>query len=99
MIVEYKLDAGPRGMVTPYWVKDGGYFQDPDNHTLVGWTPNKPGREFKIPDSVLTLTQDAFVSRILDIHSRYPMLDEDRNALTQEAVTEIAVSWYTSKEV
>ena len=36
MIIEYKLDAGPQGMTIPNWVKDGGYYRDPDNFTMVG---------------------------------------------------------------
>lgn len=72
MIVEYSLDAGLRGMIVPYWVEEGGYFQDPDNFTLVGWTLDAP-HEFKVPDTVLVLGNAAFVARILDTHSYCPM--------------------------
>lgn len=99
MIVEYKLDAGPHGMVTPYWVKDGGYFQDPDNHTLVGWTPDKPEREFKVPDSVLVLNKEQMISRVLNIHARYPMYDAEGNILATETISEMIANWYNSKEI
>lgn len=98
MIVEYKLDAGPRGMITPYWVKDGGYFQDPDNHTMIGWTPDKPAREFKVPDSVLTLSRDQVTARLLNIHSRHPMRDRENNILSDQQVTDMATAWYDSKQ-
>lgn len=96
MIVEYKLDAGPRGMVVPTWVKDGGYFQDPDSFTMVGWTPDAP-REFKVPDSVLVLDKAALTARVLGIHSRYPMRGEGEIALTTEQVTTLVSDWYDSK--
>jgi hypothetical protein len=96
MIVEYKLDAGPRGMVVPAWVKDGGYFQDPDSFTMVGWTPDAP-REFKVPDTVLVLSKETLTTRVLSIHSRYPMLDPEDTALTTEQVTSLVSDWYDSK--
>lgn len=96
MIVEYKLDAGPRGMVVPAWVKDGGYFQDPDNFTMVGWTPDAP-REFKVPDSVLVLSKAELVSRVLGINARYPMVNEEGVELTTQEVTDIVSAWYDSK--
>lgn len=96
MIVEYKLDAGPRGMVTPYWVKDGGYFRDPDNFTMVGWTPDAP-REFKVPDSVLVLTKETLTQRVLGINAKYPMKDQEGNDLTTEQITLMVSNWYDSK--
>ena len=97
MIVEYKLDAGPRGMVVPAWVKDGGYYQDPDNFTMVGWTPDAP-REFKVPDSVLVLDLAGVISRTMGIHSRYPFKNEEGNTLTDAEVEAQATAWYNSKQ-
>lgn len=94
MILEYKLDAGPHGMVTPYWVKDGGYFYNPDNYTFVGWSPDV--REYKIPDSVLVLTQEELVSRVLAIHSLHPFNDELGTNMTTEQVTNLVNSWYSN---
>jgi len=95
MIVEYKLDAGPHGMHTPYWVKDGGYYRDPDNSTMVGWTPDV--REFKVPDSVLRLTKETLTQRVLGINARYPMLDMQGNALSDEQIAQMVSDWYDSK--
>lgn len=101
MIIEYKLDAGPRGMTVPAWVKDGGYFRDPDNFTMVGWTPDAP-REFKVPDSVLVLTKAEAAARLLDIHSRYPMQKEQEDGtrvdMTTAEVTAMSDAWYDSKQ-
>lgn len=95
MIVEYKLDAGPRGSVVPYWVKNGGYYRDPDNYTMVGWTPDAP-REFKVPDTVLVLDLNSLTTRVLSIHSRYPMKDEDGVTLTDAQVSTQVSNWYNT---
>jgi hypothetical protein len=94
MILEYKLDAGPNGMVTPYWVKDGGYFQDPDNFTMVGVSPAV--HEYKIPDSVTTLTEAELDARVLGIHSRHPITDVDGNTLTEAQVSDLVSAWCTA---
>lgn len=97
MIIEYKLDAGPRGMVVPAWVKDGGYYQDPDNFTMIGWTPDAP-REFKVPDSVLVLDLSGCIARVMSIHSRYPFTNEEGVALSDAEVEAQVTAWYNSKQ-
>ena len=64
--LEYKMDAGPEGMHTPYWVDNGGYWQHPTNHTLIGAT--RDNQEFKIPDTVTKLTAAELETRALTIH-------------------------------
>ncbi|MDB4512079.1 hypothetical protein N9060_01315 [Arenicella sp.] len=91
MILEYKLDAGPNGMVTPPWVENGGYFQDPDNFTMVGVSPAV--HEYKIPDSVTTLTEAELEARVLSIHSRHPMTDPENNTMTDAQVSEMVSAW------
>ena len=96
MIIEYKLDAGERGSVIPPWVKDGGMYRDPDNYTMVGWTPDAP-RKFKIPDTVLVLDKAALTTRVLNLHSRYPLQkddDEDMVDMTNDEVTAQVLAWY-----
>ncbi len=100
-ILEYKLDASPQGMICPAWVEDGGYFLDPDNHTMVGKCRAK--QEWKIPDSVLKLTLEQLKERLIDIHSRYPFKDigspeEGGAVLTTEQVKQIASDWYGAEE-
>jgi hypothetical protein len=97
MIIEYKLDAGPQGMTVPNWVKDGGYYRDPDNFTMVGWTPDAP-REFKVPETVTVLDKAALTTRILDMHGRYPMQKEGDDGslinMTTDEVTAEVSTWY-----
>lgn len=97
MIIEYKLDAGPHGMTIPNWVKDGGYYRDPDNFTMVGWTNDAP-REFKVPETVTVLDKAALTTRVLNIHGRYPMQKKDSegnpvNMTTDEVTAEVS-TWY-----
>ena len=69
--LEYKLDAGPGGMHAPYWIDQGGYWYNPDNHTFVGAT--RDNQEFKIPDTVTKLTAAEIETRQLAIHAAHPM--------------------------
>jgi len=98
MIIEYKLDAGTRGMVVPTWIKDGGYYQDPDNFTMIGWTPDAP-REFKVPDSVLVLDLAGVIARTMGIHGRYPFTTEKGEAMSDAEVESQVTTWYNSKQV
>jgi len=95
MIIEYKLDAGPFGMICPLWVKDGGYYRDPDSFTMVGWTDDAP-REFKLPETVTTLNKAALTTRVLDIHSRHTFIDEDGEDMTTDEVTAMVSTWFDS---
>lgn len=91
MILEYKMDMGPAGMHTPYWVADGGYFPNPDNYTMLGWSPDV--REYKIPDSVVKLTNEQVVARMLSIHNSNPYRDTDGNMMTTQQVTDMVNAW------
>ena len=96
MIIEYKLDAGERGSVIPPWVKKGGYYRDPDDYTMVGWTPDAP-RKFKIPDTVLTLDKAALTTRVLNLHNRYPLQKDDGDDMvdmTSDEVTSQVSAWF-----
>jgi hypothetical protein len=96
-ILEYKLHKTDRGMVCPGWVEDGGYWGDPDNHTLIGWSPDEANREYYIPDTVTTLTQSQLVTRVLDIDTRYPMTDIDGNEMADSDITIMVNNWTTSR--
>jgi Tfp pilus assembly protein PilZ len=95
-IVEYKLDAGPSGLVTPYWVTDGGQFRDPDDHTLIGRIADSPRRQ-KVPDTVLRLTPAELQLRVAGIHSRYPYSGTGAGAtgteLTSAEVAAMVAAW------
>jgi hypothetical protein len=90
-IVEYKLDAGPSGLVTPYWVTDGGQFPD-DDHTLIGKVADSPRRQ-KVPDTVLRLTAAELQTRVAGIHARYPYRDTTGTELTSAEVAAMVAAW------
>ena len=68
--LEYKMDAGPGGMHTPYWIDDGGYWGNSADHTMIGAT--RDNQEFKIPDTVTKLTAAELETRQLAIHAAHP---------------------------
>jgi hypothetical protein len=97
--LEYKLDMGPGGMHTPYWVDDGGYWGNPANHTMIGAT--RDNQEFKIPDTVTKLTAAELETRQLAIHAATPMKKMEADGLTMTEMSEAEVrtavqNWVTS---
>jgi hypothetical protein len=71
-IIEYKLHPIPRGgMKIPDFVTDGGYWGNPDDHTLIGTVPD--GVEYYVPDTVTTYTLAQLQARQRAIHAIYPM--------------------------
>ena len=101
MIIEYKLHPVPyRGkkiMKIPDFVTDGGYWGNPDDHTLIGSVPE--GAEYYVPDSVIILTPAELEERQLAIHAKYPMRhhDEDR-VLTNDEVNAEVAAWVSARE-
>ena len=98
--LEYKLDMGPGGMHTPYWVDDGGYWGNSDNHTYIGCTQDN--QEHKIPDTVTKLTAAEVETRQVAIHGVTPMKKMEADGVTMTEMTEAEVrtmiqDWVTSK--
>lgn len=79
MIIEYMLVREMDRKRAPSWVEDGGYFTDPDNKTLVGWSPDLADRDYYVPDTVVELTRAGLIARVQDINSRYPGQKPDEN--------------------
>ena len=97
-IIEYKLHPISRGgMKIPDFVTDGGYWSNPDDHTLIGTVPD--GVEYYVPESVVTYTLAELQARQLAIHAKYPMrnLEEDR-VLTDEEVNQVVADWVAARE-
>jgi hypothetical protein len=99
MILEYKLHASDKGMCTPAWIEDGGYFGNPDNNTYIGITTNT---EHYIPETVKQLTLQQLQDRQVLIHNVHPMrLNNDDDIETVMTVAEVQTlmeSWYNDKE-
>jgi len=98
MIVEYKFIREQDQTRAPSWVLDSGYFQDPDDFTLVGTTNNDDVRDFYIPDTVVRLTRQQLIDRVLAIHARYPMskmgdTPMDRTTMTNAEVRSMVETW------
>ena len=97
--LEYKLDMGPGGMHTPYWVEDGGYWGNSANNTMVGCT--RDNQEFKIPDTVTKLTAAELETRQLAIHAANPMKKQEVDDFNTTNMTDAEVrtavqAWVTS---
>ena len=94
-IFEYKLHSSQHGMRCPDFIDNGGYWQNPDDFTLVGTVPD--GVEFYIPDTVTSLTLAELKTRQLAIHAKYPMRNPDPlisgNLTNAEVETEIDNWW------
>ncbi len=93
MILEYMLIREAGAKRAPSWVEDGGYFLNPDDNTMVGWSPDLADRDYYVPDSVTELTRAELKTRVLDIDSRYPFLDVDGNELTDSEINSSVDSW------
>ena len=95
-IVEYKLHSSPTGMKCPDFIDDGGYWSNPDDHTMIGIIPSDV--EYYVPDTIVELTAEELETRQLAIHAKYPMQNmEERDMTTAEVKTEIS-NWITLKE-
>lgn len=83
-IVEYRKHLLHGQIKDPEWVIHGGYFYDRDSDTYIGFVLSSKDRQYYIPDTVTFLTKEEAVSRVLDIHSRYPWIkskDENLNRI------------------
>lgn len=102
MIIEYKLVREMDQMRTPSWVLDGGYFPKPDDFTFIGITHDDNVRQFYLPDTVVSLTRQQLIDRVLGIHANTPMLNAANPAslpspMTNAEVTALVNAWCDSK--
>lgn len=95
-IIEYRKHLVNGVITNPEWVVHGGYFHDRDTDTYLGLVLSSSDRGYYIPDTVVSMTLEEAIQRVLDIHNTYPWLshkDEDHNKIykTEEEVT----AWVT----
>ena len=90
MIVESKLHSSPKGMKCPDFIDNGGYWPNPDDHTMIGTIPSDA--EYHVPDTILILTAEELEARQLIIHANNPMynIEEERNMTDAEVKTAIS---------
>ena len=97
-IIEYKLHPIPRGgMKIPDFVTDGGYWGNPDDHTLIGTVPD--GVEYYVPDTVTTYTLAELQARQRAIHAKYPMKVglPDSDDMTNDEVDAAVKAWVDAR--
>ena len=97
-IIEYKLHPIPRGgMKIPDFVTDGGYWGNPDDHTLIGTVPD--GVEYYVPDTVTTFTLAELQARQRAIHAKYPMKSEpsSEDDMTNDEVDAAVKAWVDAR--
>ena len=99
MIIEYKLIKTDRGVHAPAWVEDGGYFYNQADKTMIGYTPDEANRDYYVPDSVLTLTEQQAIDRSLAIHAVTPYKNADGVDMSIAEVSAMVSTWYREREV
>lgn len=98
-IIEYKLHPIPQGgMKIPDFVIDGGYWQNPDDYTLIGTVPD--GVEYYVPDTLTTYTLAELQARQRAIHAIYPMKVGpaiDADDMTDDQVNAAVKAWVDAR--
>jgi hypothetical protein len=96
-IIEYKLHPfKPRGMKIPDFVTDGGYWPNPDDHTLIGSVPD--GVEYYVPDTLTTYTLAELQARQRAIHAKNPMIKGiDGDEMTDDEVDAAIKEWVDAR--
>ena len=98
MILEYKMDRNSDGcLCVPTWIECGGFVNNPDNFTFIGFSPAI--REYKIPDSADILTVQQAKDRALAIHALYPMKNVSGEIMTDAQVNEMVQSIVDSNNI
>ena len=98
-IVEYKLHAVSQGMTTPGFVRNGGHYSNPDDHTLLWFVPDPC--EYYLPDTLEYLTLAEAKTRQLAIHAKYPMQNHNMETMEMTPMTDAEVeaqmdAWHTA---
>lgn len=98
-VVEYKLHAlnGGRQKKIPDFIQDGGHWFNSADNTLIGWVPDDS--EYYTPDTLVTLTKQELVTRVLGMHAVNPMTNQgdnpdDETTMTDAEVTALVEAWF-----
>lgn len=84
----------------PDFIRGSADYFNPADNTYVGWVADN--RDFYLPDSVVVLTKETFVQRMLEIHQANPMktpseLNEQGEFVEGEALTNEEVTAFASE--
>jgi len=98
-IIEYKSHQSPDGMKTPDFVTEGGYWDNPDDFTMIGIVPD--GVKYYVPDTIVTYTLAELQARQRAIHAKYPMKKEPDNKdsadMTDDEVNAAVKAWVDAR--
>ena len=89
-IIRYTLESSGK----PDYISDGGYWGDVDDDTLIGVGSG----------GGTTLSQADLITRVLNIHGRYPFIEYDSSSptgrtRTTDEVTAMVNDWCSAKGV
>ena len=99
-VVEYKMHRvnGSTRRAVPDFIGNRGHFQSPIDSTYVGWVDANP--DYYVPDTIVSLTKDEFVTRQLGIHNGgYPFFNSQEDVdsdtpMTDAEATTFFGDWY-----
>jgi len=98
-VAEYKMHKQGHRRQVPDFIDDRGHWYNPSDHTYIGWIEENP--DHYVPDTIVYLTKEQFVERLLSIHANAPIRKQtgeaafpDGEFMTAEEVTAIANNWY-----
>ena len=67
-IVEYKKHLVNGCLIDPEFIVSGNMFNDPINNTWVGKILDESERKYYVPDTLLELTRDQLIERVLSLN-------------------------------
>jgi hypothetical protein len=93
MIIEYKLIMESGVRKSPSWVREGGYFHNRDDFTMVGITDNDDVRDYYLPDTIVRLNKQGLIDRVLAMHQKRPFIGPDGIPMSDSAVSSMVGEW------
>jgi hypothetical protein len=103
-IVEYKLQLNENGLLVPYWVHSGGWFYNDLDKTYVGIVLDSTSRNYYIPDSVLTMSLQNVIDRVLVMQAKptvenqsKPFLNDDYSVMSDLQIKAHITSWWNKE--
>lgn len=87
-------------MQAPPYLKDSGYWYSSIDNSMIGWVDDFT--EYEYTPVHETITKSEFIDRVMDMHSKYPMVDGKSTPerelnpvpLTDQEVLDLVTNWY-----
>lgn len=97
-VIEYKMTIKENGKLeVPGYVEDRGHWGN-SAHTYVGWVKPESEREYWVPDTIVELSKEDFVTRGMAIHAASPLQKRDgegnESDMTDAEATTHLQTWY-----